>query len=225
MRVVVVCVEAPTDKRVGKRTGIAYNWEVWSLLYCADELVPNCDFFACGDDHRIVLEHIFDNLPCRTFELSSRFDSELAEFTSVADVERHFGIENWSLNEHASLLLTIYPANAGGNLNLRRIALDSTKCDGATFRYSCDGWGLIQLYLESPRQGDLRNSHTNHNSEKRAGKWSHAYPEMGDPADWDWAAVNSYSRKLNRFIRKCGVDKIDSRVVLPCASEFMDAAK
>ena len=184
--------------------------------------MPNCDFFACGDDHRVILEHIFDNLPCRIFELSSRFDSELAEFASLADIERHFGIDNWSRNEHRSLLLTIYAADANGSLNFRRIALDSTKCDGATFRYSCDGWGLIQLYLESPRKGGLRNSHTNHNSEKRAGNWSPTYPEMGDPADWNWAAVNSFSRKLNRFIRKCGVHKIGSRVVLPCASEFME---
>lgn len=45
---------------------------------------------------------------------------------------------------------------------------------------------------------------------------------MGDPAEWDWAVVNSFSRKLNRFIRKCGVHKIGSREVLPCASEFME---
>ena len=25
--------EAPTDERVGKPIGIAYNWEIWSLLY------------------------------------------------------------------------------------------------------------------------------------------------------------------------------------------------
>lgn len=184
--------------------------------------MPNCDFFACGDDHRVILEHIFDHLPCRIFELSSRFDSELAEFSSLSDVERHFDINDWASTERPSLLLTIYAADANGPLSFRRIALDSTECDGAKFRYSCDGWGLIQLYLESPRQGNLRNSHTHHNSEKRAGNWSPTYPEMGDAADWNWAAVNSFSRKLNRFIRKSGVHKIGSRVVLPCAFEFME---
>lgn len=26
-------IEAPTDERVGKRLGTAYDWEIWSLLY------------------------------------------------------------------------------------------------------------------------------------------------------------------------------------------------
>ena len=186
--------------------------------------MPNCDFFACGDDHRVILQHIFDNLPCRMFELSSRFDTELAEFSSLEDIENHFEIEDWSANEHSTLLLTLYAANAGGALRFSRTILDSSQCDGATFQYSCDGWGLIQLYLESPQHGSLRNSHTNHNSEKRARDWASTYPELGDPAEWDWAAVASFSRKLNRFIRKCGVSKFGSRAVLPDAFEFMETA-
>ena len=27
---------APKNERVGKPIGIAYNWEIWSLLYCAN---------------------------------------------------------------------------------------------------------------------------------------------------------------------------------------------
>ena len=183
--------------------------------------MPNCDFFAFGDDHRVILAHIFDALPCRIFELSSRFDSELAEFTCVADFEHHFDISDWSIGRHPTLHLQILAADAGGTFNARRITLDSAKCDGATFRYSCDGWGLIQLYLESPHQNDLRASHTNHISATRAGNWSSTYPEMGNPSDWNWDVVNSFSRKLNRFIRKCGTYKQGSRAILPCAAEYM----
>ena len=36
-------IEAPTDERVGKQIGVAYNWEIWSLLYWASETVTTAD--------------------------------------------------------------------------------------------------------------------------------------------------------------------------------------
>lgn len=177
--------------------------------------MPNCDFFAYGDDHRVILEHIFRTMPCRIFELASEVDTELAEFHSLADIEHRYQINDWSHDQHQTLHLQLYAEGADGYVNFRRVDLNPKKCDGATYRYSCNGWGLIQLYLESPRNSILRNSHTNHNSETRAHNWATTYPDMGDPASWNWAVVNSFSRKLNRFIRNSGVEKRGSRVILP----------
>lgn len=185
--------------------------------------MPNCDFFAYGDDHRLILDHIFETMPCRIFELASKFDTELAEFRSLADVERRYQIDDWLHGQHQTLRLQIYAEGADGNINFRRDDLNPKKCKGATYRYSCHGWGIIQLYLESPRNSILRDSHTNHNSETRARNWATIYPELGDPAEWNWAVVKSFSRKLNRFIRKSGVEKRGSRVVLPHASSFMES--
>jgi hypothetical protein len=91
------------------------------------------------------------------------------------------------------------------------------------FRYSSEGWGLIQLYLEAPRKGALSPSHTNHNSPSRAAKWSDTYSELRDPSLWDWDAVTSFSRRLNAFIRKQSVAKIGPRVVHSGAQRFQQA--
>ncbi|MEM7061977.1 MAG: hypothetical protein AAF572_02290 [Cyanobacteria bacterium P01_B01_bin.77] len=181
--------------------------------------MPNCDFFAYGDDHRLLLDHIFKTMPCRIFELVSKFDTELAEFRSLADVEHRYQINDWCHGQHQTLHLQIYADGASGKVNFRRDGLE--KCEDAAYRYSCHGWGLIQLYLESPRNGILRNSHTNHNSETRARNWATTYPEMDDPGAWNWTVVNSFSRKLNRFIRKSGVENRGARAVLPHASSFI----
>ena len=187
--------------------------------------MPNCDFFAFGDDHRVILEHIFEAMPCRIFELSSRRGIGLAEFECLSGFEQHFSISDWSLGRHSTLHLQIYAEGAGGSLQLPKMAnrmeAHDPSADKSTFCYKPNGWGLIQLYLQSPRDDFLGNSHTNHNSEKRANNWSQTYPEYGDPSDWNWDVVNSFSRKLNRFIRKCAIHKQGSRAVLPCAAEFM----
>lgn len=187
--------------------------------------MPNCDFFACGDDHRLILDHLFSTMPGRIFELASEFETEIAEFRSLSDVERRYQINDWSQGQHPTLHLQLYAEGADGNVQFRRDDLNPKTCKGATYRYSSHGWGLIQLYLESPRNGTLRNSHTNHNSETRAHNWATTYPELGDPTEWNWAVVNAFSRKLNRFIRKSSVEKRGSRVVLPQAASFFEALR
>ncbi|MFG6105372.1 hypothetical protein U2F10_24165 [Leptothoe sp. EHU-05/26/07-4] len=143
--------------------------------------MPNCDFFAYGDDHRFILEHLFETMPCRIFELASAFDTEITEFRSLSDVERRYQINDWSQGQHPTLYLQLYAEGADGKVSFRRDTLNpKAACKGATYRYSCHGWGLIQLYLESPRNGSLRHSHTNHNSETRARNWATTYTELGD---------------------------------------------
>ncbi|MFG6105292.1 hypothetical protein U2F10_23760 [Leptothoe sp. EHU-05/26/07-4] len=185
--------------------------------------MPNCDFFAYGNDHRLILDHLFETMPCRIFELASEFETEITEFRSLSDVERRYQINDWSQGQHPTLHLQIYAEGAGGYVHFRRDDVNPQKCKGATYRHSCHGWGLIQLYLESPRNGSLRHSHMNHNSETRAHNWATTYPELGDPTGWNWAVVNAFSRKLNRVIRKSGVEKRSSRMVLPQAASFFAA--
>jgi len=93
-----------------------------------------------------------------------------------------------------------------------------------TFQYKTSGWGLVQLYLEPPRDRRLRPSHTNHNSEKRALAWEQMYPALGPVAEWNWSAVSRWSRRLNGYIQKCGVDKLYRRAVLPEAKRLSQHA-
>ncbi len=183
--------------------------------------MPNCDFFAMGDDHRLVLDYLFEQMPGEVFELSSALDSELRKFESVDHLAGCYGIDDWADPSNPSLQLQLHAAEAGGRVNLSRIDFDPEKFDGGKFRYSCEGWGLVQLYLENPLRGVLRPSHSNHNSEKRASRWAGTSDDqLGDPAEWNWKAVTAFSAKLNRFIRKTAVEKDGSKAVLPAASGF-----
>jgi hypothetical protein len=187
--------------------------------------MPNCDFLAAGPDHRAVLEFVLGQADCRVYELYSEFDQPLFEFRTLADFEKHYSILDWNaLHSRQSMLLQLYPPNASGKFVKHRIALDSRRCKGATFRYESSGWGLIQLYLQSPikRTGKqwLEASHTNHNSERRARAWESTYPELGPVSAWNWPVVTSFSRRLNRYIHKLAVAKIGSYAVLPFAAQL-----
>ncbi|WP_061206994.1 hypothetical protein [Leptospira santarosai] len=184
--------------------------------------MPNCDFYAAREDNKALLELLFLNGGCRVYESYSHMDAELVEFSSMSDLERHFGIADWHKPLRESILLQILPMNAGP-VTVERIALDPAKCNGATFRYSANGWGLVQLHLEAERGDKMRASNSNHNSEKRALAWASTYPDMPGPSAWDWVHVVSFSNRLNRVIRKLGVEKAGSRTILPKAAELKTA--
>lgn len=182
--------------------------------------MPNCDFFAIGTDHRAVLEYIFSQGTCDVYEGYSPGDHPLRQLQSLSDLEKYFAITDWSNELSGGLHLQLYPHGAKGKFVNRRIALKPKYCQGATFRHAAEGWGLVSLQLERFRKGKLQNSHTNHNSPARAAAWAEVVSELGDPADWDWKCVASFSRKLNRFIHSLAVAKRDSYVVLPAAAEL-----
>jgi hypothetical protein len=186
--------------------------------------MPNCDFYASGKDYEDVLSFIFDNLNVRVLEMNSAFGSGLIEFNSLAEVvesEPYFKLNE----ENGSLHLALWPVEAGGAVEIKKIRLNPDKCSGHTFRYQAVGWGLIQLYFCDPTGMGLRNCHTNHNSAARAAKWASTYPEYGSPSAWDWSIVSSVSSKLNRHIRKIAVAKSGSRSVLPVAHSALENEK
>ncbi|MEH0985890.1 hypothetical protein [Micromonospora sp. CPCC 205556] len=174
--------------------------------------MPNLDFYAADDDWSALLEALFDLGSFRVFESDSEPGSELREFSSAADVAAA------SRGRH----LALFVVGSGPEPVVRRIDLLPGLPGALTFRYCCEGWGLVQLYYGGPVGAqELRWSHTNHNSQKRASAWAAAVPRLGDPAAWDWAAVTSASSKLNRVVRRMAVSKIGSHPVLPNAAQFI----
>ncbi|ODB99862.1 hypothetical protein A3197_05555 [Candidatus Thiodiazotropha endoloripes] len=186
--------------------------------------MPNCDFYAVGGDLQKVLEFVFEELGCRVFELSSKPDTELREFRSAEEVMTLGGFGECIGNAH-SVYLQLWAQSASGEVEIRKISLNPKACNGATFRYQIQGWGLIQLYLGGISKAGIIHSHTNHNSEKRAEKWASTYDELGAVSSWDWKVVNQVSSKLNRYIRKISVLKLNSRPVLPEAGRDLEAGK
>jgi hypothetical protein len=177
--------------------------------------VPNLDFYAADDDWAAVLGTVFDMRLFRVFESDSEPDRELREFRAAADVPAG----------PPGRRLALYVVGSGPEPITRRIDFLPGGSVGGTFRYTCEGWGLIGLDYGGPLDGqELRWSHTNHNTEKRASAWATTVPRLGDPDAWNWSAVTSASAKLNRTIRRMAISKIGSHPVLPHAARSITRA-
>jgi hypothetical protein len=174
--------------------------------------VPNLDFYAVGDDWSAVLETVFDLGLFRVFESDSEPDRELREFHAPTEVP----------DGRQGRSLALFAIGAEPGPIAKRIDFLPGVHPDATFRYCCEGWGLIQLYHGAVvGTQELRWSYTNHKTEKRAAAWSATLQRLGDPAEWNWAAVTSASGRLNRAIRRMAVSKIGSHPVLPHAARFI----
>ena len=176
--------------------------------------MPNLDFYATGKDHETVLDLVFSTKAFKVFESYSRFDREIVEFHSTEQFRSYFDSER--PEEKCLILLQLFALNGGGEPLFHRIELKPRAVRGATFRFACEGWGLIQLQLGGMRKGRLSRSHTNHNSEKRAYTWEDVGDgRLGSPSAWNWQEITRASRRLNSAIRRLAVDKTSSRPILP----------
>ncbi len=182
--------------------------------------MPNCDFYACGGDAVEVVRFVLSQPGWSLWELASRPDCELRQFSTEAELLQVYDVSS------ESALFNLHAPEMGGSVIPQRITFNPGAVPDATFRVDSGGWGLIQLYLEAPRDGKLRASHTNHNSQKRALKWEPTYLDRLGPVDaWDWKAVSRVSSRLNRFIRSRATSKSGTRFVLPCAQDASSQGK
>ena len=180
--------------------------------------MPNIDFYAAGADLLAVLTYVFEQSACRVFESYSEPGEQIAEFKSIEDLSerRSIGV---CQGAGPSVWLQLVPPNASHQFSIRRITLQPELCDGHAFRYAVEGWGLIQLHLGGISPQGLVNSHSNHNTEARARKWSDVRGDLGPVEIWNWRETTAVSSRLNRFIRtKLAAYKLGSRPVLPDAA-------
>lgn len=103
------------------------------------EIMPNLGFYAVGDDWSAVLETVFDLGLFRVFESDSEPDRKLREFHAATEVP------DGPRGRH----LALFVIGAGPDPMARRIDLLPGVLADATFRYCCEGWGLIQLDHDS----------------------------------------------------------------------------
>ncbi len=178
--------------------------------------MPNCDFYALEPDLEIVLDFVFEKAGCRVFEKYSEYGKALSEFRSVAELKGHHPL-GYCRGNSPSVLLMLLPESAG-ELVVEQIPKELIRPDEPV-RFAAGGWGLISLQLGGESPTGIVASCTNHNSEKRAMKWRETYEDVyGPPSAWDWALVESTSRRINSFIRKVGATKLGARPVLPAAA-------
>jgi phosphomannomutase len=150
------------------------------------------------EDLSNIVEAIFEVDEVIVYEMYSEYQKELKIFTSPDQVFDE--IEQMKVGTRHQVLLSLHYENAAGYVQPRRIELDPLKCNGANFRYSIEGWGLIHVQL-SLKENRI-HCNISANSEKRAQKWEETFPELKSASLWNWAEVNKQKSRLNRVLRK-----------------------
>ncbi len=176
--------------------------------------MSNCDFYATIEDHELILNQLFEENNCEIYELSSDFEKPLKQFSNTEEVLAEFSRSYPNGKKWPSVYLQIYVVDCGFKFTPNKVALSPEKCEGFKYRYNADNFGLIQLYLEAPTKKGLSNSHTNHNTRKRAERWARTPEEIIEIESCDFSKISQFSSKLNRFIIKNSVAKVSSRPVL-----------
>jgi hypothetical protein len=177
----------------------------------------NYDFFADKSDKLKVLDYIFKNTDLQVYDLGSSYEQEICQYKNVAEISSKFDLE---IDEFGTTFQLWTPRH-GGEPIFRKVDLDPKRCNGYTFRYSTDGWGLIQLYFGGLKNNELRHSHIGHFSEKRALIWENTNESIGLVSSWDWAEIQVTSRKLKYQIHnKLSTRKIGSFGVLSGANQL-----
>lgn len=176
--------------------------------------MPNCDFYAAGEDFRRILDFVFDQRGWTLVELASLPDEPLRRFGSSDEVLSAYDLDK------SDALMQLHAPEMGGSVVERPIVFRPGAMGTAVGRTNAEGWGLIQLFLRATRDGVIGLSHTNHNSQTRARAWAPvAYPHLGAVDGWNWQEVERVSRRLNHQVRRLAVDRSGSRVILPGAAE------
>ena len=157
----------------------------------------NFDFFADEPDKLTLLELIFNETALKIFELSSPFGQLVQEYKNVSDVISKFDLKN----ENAGPIhFQLWSPDFKAEPLFRRVELNPKYCQGHTFRYVTDGWGLIQLYLGGIKNNQLKHSHIGHFEQKSALIWEVSNHDKGKVDDWDWAEIQKASRKLKSLL-------------------------
>jgi hypothetical protein len=165
-------------------------------------VVANLDFYALGDDLRRLFQFLYTETDVVVYELASEFDREVRQFISLAELEEAF-----SLGANRAVQFQLWSPSVMIRPVIRRIELTVA---GHSFRYTVEGAGLIQLYLDGSRDGVIYHTHYGHWNEAGARQRS-----MHSASDCDWHALSKLSGQIQRFIRnKLAVAKLYARPIL-----------
>ena len=178
----------------------------------------NYNFFASKTDKLEILDFIFNHTDLQIYDLSSSCDQEIYQYKTVDEISSKFNLDNG--DKFANTFQLWSPRHKGKPL-FRKVELDPKHCNGHTFRYSTDGWGLIQLYFGGLKHNELHQSHIGHFNEKGALKWEDTTKVNELVSLWDWTEIKSTSRKLKYQIHnKLATRNIGSLGVLTGADNL-----
>jgi len=173
----------------------------------------NFDFYAEKSDRKIILDFIFNETNWEIYDLYSEYGEEITRYTTTESIEKKIEAEK------RAAYFNIYSPDFGGEVIFRKINLNPDVCKGHTFRYSTEGWGMIQLYFGMTWNNRFEYSTIKHNTETRANNWYPTYPDMKNPNLWNWKEISKASRKLAYIIKKASHTQIGSIRIMPEAED------
>ena len=162
-------------------------------------------FFADKTDKLKILEFIFCEMGLKVYDLGSPYSKEVSEYKNAKEIEAKFDLE--TEDKFAQTFQLWSPRHKGLPI-FRRIELNPKYCNGHTFRYSTDGWGLIQLYFGGIKNQKLSYSYIGHFREKEALKHESSNSTNGQVADWDWNEILKTSKQLKQELRRLAQKQI-----------------
>ncbi len=175
------------------------------------------DFFADKADKIEILDFIFKDTDLQVYDLGSPYGKEICQYKTSDEISSKFDLE---IDEFGTTFQLWTPRHKGKPI-FRKIDLDPKRCNGHTFRYATEGWGLIQLYFGGLKNKELKRSNIGHQSEKRALAWEDISNTNGLVSLWDWREIEITSRKLKYQIHnKLATRKIGSFGVLTGADKL-----
>ena len=148
----------------------------------------------------IISEAIYQGGP-EVFEAYSEFESEVPYFPTKKALQQLIADKLADNAKHKFIFCMLQYPGTNGIVRKRKVNLDPKRCDGATYRYVMEGWGLIGFHLTLTDIENISCAFTV-NSEKRANNWSDTYPELGPSSSWNWSLIESNTRRLIRVLRK-----------------------
>ena len=176
------------------------------------------DFFADKADKLEVLDFIFKETDLQVYDLGSPYGQEICQYKTIEEISSKFDLDN---SDKFACTFQLWTPRHKGKPIFRKVDLDPKRCNGHTFRYSTDGWGLIQLYFGGLKNNELNQSHIGHFNEKGALKWEETNKVNGLVSLWDWTEIQKTSRKLKYYIHnKLAIRKIGSFGVLSGADKL-----
>jgi len=147
-----------------------------------------------------IIEAIYDGNPT-VFEAYSAFQRDIRYFPTKESLMDLISEELATGNKHKFIYCFLHYPEVDGFIRKKRMQLNPKKCDGATFRYTSEGWGLIQFQLDVTDQTAVKCTLAV-SSEKRANNWAALAPELKSPELWNWSVIEKNIGRLIRVLRK-----------------------
>ncbi|WP_223585051.1 hypothetical protein [Sphingobacterium sp. GVS05A] len=176
------------------------------------------DFFADKTDKLEILDFIFKDTDLHVYDSDSPYGQGICQYKTVNEISSKFDLDN---GDKFAVTFQLWTPRHKGQPLFRKIDLNPNYCKGHTFRYSTEGWGLIQLYFGGLKNSELNQSHIGHFNERGALKNESSTTFNGKVNAWDWTEIQATSRKLKYQIHnKLAVRKIESFGILSGADQL-----